>query len=188
MRVSTSSLAIALRTWVWTVAGLNCRRSAISLTRSPSASSSRIWRSRGFHRAGDVLGRCRLEHVAGGAGAQGEGEQVGLGVCREDDDFGPRPDLEHFLRRLDAVAFGQLDVDDQDVGLELLDHVDDIAAVARLADDVEHVGTGHSGLDRLADDLMVVTEDDSFCFPHTGAHHVFGPIFSGAPPRRRQLP
>ena len=50
------------------------------------------------------------------------------------------PDLEHFLGRLDAVALGQLDVDDQDVGLEVLDHVDDVAAVARLADDVEHVG------------------------------------------------
>ena len=90
-----------------------------------------------FDGPGDVLGGSRLEHVAGGAGAQRQRQQVGLGVGGEDDDLGPRPDLEDLLGRLDPVALGQLDVDDQDVGLELLDDVDDVAAVAGLADDVE---------------------------------------------------
>ena len=50
-------------------------------------------------------------------------QQVGLGVGGEDDDLGPRPDLEDLLGGLDPVPFRQLHVDDEDVGLELLDHV-----------------------------------------------------------------
>ena len=68
--------------------------------------------------------------------------------------------LEHLLGRLDPVALGQLDVDDEDIGLELLDDVDHVAAVAGLADDLDHAGVRHPRLDRLADDLMVVAEDD----------------------------
>ena len=74
--------------------------------------------------------------------------------------------FEDLLGRLDAVALGQLDVDDQDVGLELLDDVDDVAAVAGLADDLDDVRVGHPGLDRLADDLVVVAEDDPLCLAH----------------------
>ena len=44
-----------------------------------------------FDGAGDVLGRGRLQHVAGGAGPQRQGQQVRLGVGGEDDDLGPRP-------------------------------------------------------------------------------------------------
>ena len=93
-----------------------------------------------FDRPGDVLGRRRLQHVAGGARPQRQGQQVGLGVGGEDDDFGPRARLEDLLGRLDAVPLGQLDVDDQDVGLELFDDVDDVAPVARLADDLDDAG------------------------------------------------
>ena len=64
----------------------------------------------------------------------------------------------------------------QDVGLELLDHVDDVAAVAGLADDLERARVGHPRLDRLADDLVVVAEDDSLCVPHAGAHAYCVPI------------
>jgi hypothetical protein len=66
-------------------------------------------------RAMSSAGR-RLEHVAGGAGPQRQRQQVGLGVGGEDDHLGPRPSLEHLLGRLDAVALGQLDVDDQTSG------------------------------------------------------------------------
>ena len=97
----------------------------------------------------------------------------------EDDHLGPRPDLEHLLGRLDPVALGQLDVDDQDVGLELLDHVDHIAAVPGLADDLDDARVGHPGLDRLADDLMVVAEDDALGVPNASAHEP--PILAGEP-------
>ena len=78
-------------------------------------------------------------------------------------------DLEHLLGRLDPVALGQLDVDDQDVGLELFDDVDDVAAVAGLADDLDDARIGHPRLDRLADDLVVVAEDDALGLAYTVA-------------------
>src|SRR5262249_7687041 len=91
----------------------------------------------------------------------------------------PRPRLQDLLGRLDAVAPGHLDVDDEDVGLQLFDDVDDVAAVRRLADDLDAVGIGHPRLDRLTHDLMVVTENDPLCVPHSSAHS--GPILAGTP-------
>ena len=119
-------------------------------------------------RLGDVLGWSGLQHVAGRSGAQRQGQQVGLGVGGEDDHLGPGPGLEDLLGRLDAVAPGQLDVDDHDVGLELLDDVDHLAAVSGLADDLDDVDVGHPRLDRVAHDLVVVAEDDPLGRRDTG--------------------
>ncbi len=128
-------------------------------------------------RAGDVLAGRRLQHVAGGAGAQGERQQVGLGVCGEDDHAGLGQRLEDVLGRLDPVLPRQLDVDDADVGLVLLDDADDLLAGGGLADDLDPGDRSHAGLDGLADDLVVVAEHDSFGSP---AVHTVG-MRSGTP-------
>src|SRR6187551_829695 len=97
----------------------------------------------------------------------------------EDDHFGPWPDLEDLLGGLDSVTFGQLDVDDQDVGFQFLDHIDDVTPVRRLANDLQRVRIGHPRFDRIADDLMIVAEDDPLTVANAGAH--WAGILSGEP-------
>src|SRR5207253_4562477 len=90
-----------------------------------------------------------------------------------------RPGFEDLLGRLDPIALGHLDVDDEDVGLQFLDDTDDVAAVAGLADDLDNAGVRHACLDRLADDLMVIAEHHSLGLSDTRTH--CGAILSGAP-------
>src|SRR5262249_24397789 len=119
-------------------------------------------------RPGDVLAGRRLEHVAGGPGSERQGQQVRLGGGGEDDDPGFVANLEDVLGRVDPVLSGQLDVDDADVWLQLLDDVDDLLAGLGFADDLHPLDVGHPGLDRLADDLVVIAED--YSLGGRGAH------------------
>src|SRR5262245_14016027 len=126
--------------------------------------------------AGDVLAGSRLEHIAGSPGPQREREQVRLGVGSEDDHPRLGAGFEDVLGRVDAVLARQLDIDDADVGLELLDLVDHLFGGLDLADDLDALDVGHARLDRLADDLVVVTED--YSFGSRGRHLRGNPLWS----------
>jgi hypothetical protein len=87
----------------------------------------------------ELLGRHVLEQEAAGAGAQRLVDVLVEVERGEHEDAGRRVPArgDHLARGLDAVELGHADVHEHDVGLEPARGVDRLAAVGRLADDVE---------------------------------------------------
>lgn len=85
----------------------------------------------------DLLGRLRLQEVAGSAGAD-SGEEVLLGVGRgQHDDFAVGCSLADVRKRREAVHAGHGEVEEDDVRLERARLGDGLVTVLCLSDDVE---------------------------------------------------
>ena len=114
---------------------------------------------RALDRVDELLARDRLGHVAARAGADDVDHVLG-GVRdgeREEADAGAlRRDLrDHGV----AAAVGQVDVEQDDVGIEIADERDCLRDGAGLADDLD--GVAELGPDARAEEMVVVDEDDA---------------------------
>ena len=68
--------------------------------------------------------------------------------------------LVDLARRLDAVHVGELDVEEDDVGPELLDQPERLAAVGGLGDDLDVLLVLEKVFDPFAEQRLVVRDDD----------------------------
>ena len=108
------------------------------------------------------LGGVGLPHdVAEGSAAQRLGDVPLAEVAREDHHAGARRQLAHAARDLEAVETGHRDVGDQHVGLQPLGERQDLQAVGRFADHLHVVLALDEAAQGLADDLLVVREQNA---------------------------
>ena len=154
-------LALARGEHVGAVAGLGQRRHQRGV-------DERLARCDLLDRAQQRLVRRLLEDVATGAGLETALKQRALGVGGEDQDLGVGDAAHDLLGRLDPVHAGHPQVHHDHVGAAALGERDGGLAVGGLADDAD-VGRAEERKPKaLADDLVVVGEEDGDlgCFGH----------------------
>ena len=101
-----------------------------------------------------------LEEVAAGAGDDRGDHRLLVGVAREHHHPGRRELRPDLPTRLDPRAVGQPDVHDDEVRLEPPGHLDRLGDRARLGDDLEPRSAIEHGDQALADDLVVVDDQE----------------------------
>jgi hypothetical protein len=119
----------------------------------------------------ELAGGVDFEDVPGDAGLEGFVDEVGFGVGGQDDDFDVGVGCVDGAGQIDAAEAGHLDIGDDDVGLELFGGLAGGVAGVGLADDFEVGLLLEEEAEAVADDLMVVNQEDS------GAH--FGVFLLG---------
>ena len=82
-------------------------------------------------------------------------------VLREHDDLRARAELADLERGLEAAEIRHRDVEEDDVGLQLLAAVDGLPAVLGLAHDLDVVGLLEEGPHALAHEGVVIGDDDA---------------------------
>ena len=102
-----------------------------------------------------------LEHVAAHPQVQEPPDVLGLAVLAQDEDLRARdepPDLE---RRLQPAESGHGDIHDDEVGLERHGEIDRLLPVGGLAHHIQVAGRSEEGAHAVADDRVVVGDEDS---------------------------
>lgn len=101
-----------------------------------------------------------FEKVAGGAGLKHAGDEMAVGMHGEGEDFGFRGFLPEASGRRDAIEVGHGHVEDDDIGGELPGQFTGFEAVDAFADD-GHIGPGfEEGSESIADNPVVVADDN----------------------------
>ena len=118
-------------------------------------------------------GRLILREEAGGAGAQRAQERVAVGAGAEHDDLDARMRLDHLRDARDAVAVGEHEVEQDDVGLELCGHAHGVGADRGAAEHGEGAICEHGD---ESPPIQVVVLSDENRNPSRG-------VFQRAPPR-----
>ena len=112
----------------------------------------------------DQVGSGLLQHDAAAAQLHGLHELVLVLGSRQDDDAGALVGLLQRLQGRQAVQVGHAEIEQQHVGIQLLDLLQHLAAVAGLAHHLEVVFQLEELLQPVANNRMVVGQDD----PHRG--------------------
>ena len=108
-----------------------------------------------------------LDDVGGGAGVEHGADELGVGVHGEGDDADFGVGFEDAACGLDAVEVGHVDIHNDDVGAEVPGEFDGVAAGGGFADDFEIGVGGEDGAEAVADEGVVVGEEEG------GAHGEF---------------
>ncbi len=112
------------------------------------------------NRRQQLLGRRGLEQIGGGPGLSHPVGGSRVVEHRQRDDPNLRQFLLDLARGLVARHDRHRDVHHDHVGLELVRHFDRLLSVARLPDDLDVLLLDQHGFEPLADDLVVVHEQD----------------------------
>ena len=105
-------------------------------------------------------GRAVLERVAARAGVEPAEQQLLVGGAGVEHDPPLGSSSSSAARQGDAVVLAEADVDERDVGRELLDEPAALVGGARRADDVAALAVEQQ-LEALAQRLMVFDEDEA---------------------------
>ena len=111
----------------------------------------------GANRVDDRREARRLQNVAAGAAVGGAGDHVEIGERRQDERANRRVALEHAVeQRAEVAHVRHLVVEHQHVGADAVEDVEELLAVAGLADDVDLAGPGERDAHHLPKHRVVV--------------------------------
>ena len=99
-----------------------------------------------------------LEDISGGAGAKHVADDVSSGVHGESDDFGFGEGFADAAHGFDAVEAGHGDVEDHDIGVELLGEFEGALAALGFSDDFDFPVGSEQALEAFEDHLMVIDQ------------------------------
>jgi hypothetical protein len=102
-----------------------------------------------------------LQDYAAGAEAHGAHYVAIVFGGGEDDYAGAQCVKIHFFEHAEAVFFGHAQIEEKNIRLELRQHLDAFDAVAGFADDLHVVGAFEQLAEAVAEDSVVVRDEDA---------------------------